>query len=127
MSRTLDMELFLIRMLAMSPMFVVMLIGFLMAIKRIPRYPRNAWALMGSLILSAINNTLMPLMMQVVFQVLDRFQSTNQLWLRTVIYTIPPMIVACISWGLIFVAVFDEKDRRILPPEDDPDRDILDR
>jgi|GEM_PF-7006759 len=127
MSRSVDFEMYVIRVIAMSPMLLVMLVGVVIAIKRLPRHPRASWALIAALVLAGFNTLILPLAMQMFFQAFNSFQSTNELWLRTLIFTIPPMIVGSISWGLIFFAVFDRPEMTKFLSEDDPDRDVLDR
>jgi hypothetical protein len=127
MNRVIDFQLQLVRMMAMTPMMLVMLAGVILAIRRLPQQPRSCWALIAALGLSAFNSLGMPVLTQFLMVSLGTFRSTQELWLRTLIFTLPTALVGAVSWGLILFAVFDGRVSLKFLPEHDPDRDLLDK
>ncbi len=122
-----SLELQVMRMLAMAPTLIVMLVGVILAIRRLPAYPRSCWAILAALAFSGFNMLGVPVLMTTFLQMTGGFNSTSDLQLRTFILTLPHSLIAAVSWGLILFAVFDRPSPPKFLVEDDLDRDTLDK
>jgi hypothetical protein len=121
-----DFELQLIRMVGLAPMLLTMLAGMILAIRRIPSEPRTSWALIAALAVSSFNLLGLPVLLQAAMQLAGGIQSTDDLRLRTLLFTLPHSLVGAVAWGLILFAVFAHAPPPKFLREDDPDRDLLD-
>lgn len=109
----LDFQLQLVRMAALTPMLIVMGLGLVLAVWRLPRHPRASWLLIAAIALGAFNSVGLPVLLQVLLSRFNTFSTTDGLWLRTVLFTLPQAILGAVAWSLIFCAVFD----RPTPPK----------
>ena len=114
-----QMQIYAIRTLAMTPMLVVMLIGVIIAIRKLPLHPRSCWAILAAMALSGFSNVGLPVLMGFLLQITGGFSSTKDLLVRNFFWTLPQAILATTSWGLILFAVFDRPDPPKFLHEDD--------
>lgn len=121
-------EMFMYRTLGMAPTFAVMLIGAILAARNLNLYPRVCWALLGALALTAFNNLGMPMLQQIVMQSIGGFSPGRNQILYSFVMVLPYSLIGAAAWGLILYAIFVDRVGTLrYPPEEDPDRDILDR
>ena len=93
---------------------------------RLPRHPRASWALIAATVLAVFNDVGMPIFMNLMMSSFSTFRSTSELWLRTIIFTVPQAILGAVTWGLVLFAIFDRPQQPKFLRNEDPDRDILD-
>jgi hypothetical protein len=114
MNRSIDVQLQMIRIAAMTPMLLVMFAGLILAIRKLPQQSRSCWALIVATVLAAFHLLGLPVLMNaVLFYAGVNFANTRELWLRTVLFTLPQALVGALYWGLILFAIFD----RPAPPK----------
>lgn len=126
---SMDLEYQIARLMALAPQLLVMVVGVVVALKRLPKHPRPCWLILAALALDGIANLGLPIVMQSVMQLLS-FNNLNSPQNRVVwsfFWTLPYSLVNAMTWGLILFAVFDRADPPKFLKENDPDRDILDR
>ena len=112
MTSGMDFQLYLVRMMALAPVWLVLFVGVILAIQRIPQAPRSSWTIIAAIGLNIINIAGLSVVMNLAMTPFRSFNSSHELWLRMLIYTLPQAVVSAISWGLILFAVFD----RPVPP-----------
>lgn len=125
----MDLEYQIARLMALAPQLLVMVVGVVVALKRLPRHPRPCWLILAALALDGIANLGLPIVMQSIMQLLS-FNNLNPPQNRVVwsfFWTLPYSLVNALTWGLILFAVFDRPNPPKFLKEHDPDRDILDR
>lgn len=126
----MDLEYQIARLMALTPQFLVMVIGVIVALKRLPKHPRPCWLILAALALDGIANLGLPIVMQSVMQLLSLNNNLNSPQNRIVwsfFWTLPYSLLNAVTWALVLFAVFDRPDPPKFLKEDDLDRDILDR
>ena len=105
-----QLEFHAVRTIAMLPALLVMLVGVILALRKMPVHPRACWAILAALALNAFNVLGLPFLMAIVMQMTGGFATTNDLLLRNLLWTLPYGVLGAVSWGLILFAVFDRPD-----------------
>lgn len=101
------------RLIGLTPNFAVLLVGVILALKRLPKFPRPCWFLLAALLLDGFANLALPAFMQQVMSFISmngyNFRGENQmLWM--ILWTVPYSLVSAVIWGLVLFAVFDRPD-----------------
>lgn len=124
-----ELQMFVFRFVGLIPSLSVMLLGAILAAKNLNLYPRACWALLGAIGLNLLSNLGLPFVTQVLLQTMrNGLSPQNSPLMFQVVVTLPYSLMAALSWGLVLFAIFDGRAGTLrYPPEDDPDRDILDR
>ena len=122
-----QLEFHAVRTIAMLPALLVMLVGVILALRKISVHPRACWAILAALALNAFNILGLPFLMSIVMQITGGFATTNDLLLRNLLWTLPYGLAGAVSWGLILFAVFDRPDPPKFLHEDDFPSDAPER
>lgn len=124
-----QIEVQLARLFALTPQFLVMLAGLVIAIRRLPKHPRPCWLILAAIALDGMTNLGLPILMQSVMQLftMNNIDPTTNQMAWVFFWTLPYSVVNAVSWCLILFAVFDRPDPPKFLQEDDRDRDVLDR
>lgn len=114
------------RIMALGPSLLVILVGVVLSLRNLPKYPRPCWVLLLALAIDGLSNLGLPIVMQTIMQVLSLNNPGQNHVLWTVLWTLPYSVVNAVIWCLVLFAVFDRPPQPKFLVEDDPDRDILD-